>query len=314
MRVIGEEAGFAFGGGGVARHAETRETALLRLDQGLVYPFWRGQVAFGPEPLALPADHPIFAGAGEAIYLGDACLEDGVARAYFAREIAEFAPQPAGAEPFLDPTETHHPALSGAVFAQLRVRLGACEGAVGEMLATARALLSWHESHRFCARCGGESAAVLAGWKRVCASCGAEHFPRTDPVVIMLVTRGERVLLGRGTAWPEGMYSCLAGFVEPGETLEGAVAREVFEETGVRVGAVRYMASQPWPFPMSLMLGAQAQAVSEAITLDPVELADALWVSRAELGAIFAGEHALIQPPREGAIAAYLLREWLAQS
>ena len=145
-----------------------------------------------------------------------------------------------------------------------------------------------------------------------CAGCGRMHFPRTDPVVIMLVTRGNSVLLGRSPAWPEGFFSCLAGFMEPGETMEGAVRREVWEETGVRVGPVRYLASQPWPFPGSLMLGAHGEAITEEIEIDPEEIAEAIWMSREDLMEVFAGTHPTVGPPRNGAIAAFLLRAWLA--
>jgi NAD+ diphosphatase len=131
-------------------------------------------------------------------------------------------------------------------------------------------------------------------------------------VVIMLITHCNRVLLGRGPTWPEGMYSLLAGFIEPGETIEAAVRREVFEESGVRVGAVGYLASQPWPFPASLMLGCRGEATSEAITVDPEELADARWVTREEMVSAFAGTHPLIKPSRKGAIARFLLENWLA--
>jgi NAD+ diphosphatase len=139
-----------------------------------------------------------------------------------------------------------------------------------------------------------------------------QHFPRTDPVVIMLVTRGNRVLLGRSPGWPEGMVSLLAGFLEPGETVEAGVRREVWEEAGVRVGRVGYLASQPWPFPASLMLGCRGEALSEEIALDPQELEAAMWVSRERLLRVFMGEDPEIRPPRTGAIAGFLLREWLA--
>jgi len=177
-------------------------------------------------------------------------------------------------------------------------------------LAAARALLHWHEGHRFCARCGAASRPTSAGWKRVCPSCSTEHFPRTDPVVIMLVEDGERCLLGRGHGFPEGMWSCLAGFMEPGETIEGAVRRETLEESAIKVGPVRYVSSQPWPFPMSLMFGCQGDALSEAITVDPVELSDARWVTRAEVLEILAGTHSEINRPRPGAIAGALIEAW----
>jgi NAD+ diphosphatase len=153
-----------------------------------------------------------------------------------------------------------------------------------------------------------------AGWQRVCQACGGSHFPRTDPVVIMLITRGNKVLLGRSPGWPEGMYSCLAGFVEPGETIEAAVRREVWEEAGVHVGEVRYLASQPWPFPSSLMFGCQGFATSDDITIDPVEIEDALWVSREEVMDAFAGLREGLLPARKGAIAHFLLRNWVADT
>ena len=179
-------------------------------------------------------------------------------------------------------------------------------------LAQAGALLAWHRSHRFCSRCGIESVMADGGTKRVCPACEAQHFPRTDPVVIMLVIApdNKRVLLGRGPHFPEGMYSCLAGFVEPGETLENAVRRETFEETGVRAGPVGYFASQPWPFPHSLMIGMHAVATSESIILDN-ELEDARWFSRAEVAAALAGEpEALFRMPPRGAIAWRLVEAW----
>ena len=155
----------------------------------------------------------------------------------------------------------------------------------GGLLAYAAALLNWHRRHRFCSVCGTASEVREAGLLRVCPACGAEHHPRTDPVVIMLVVDGERdrVLLGRQAAWPAGRYSALAGFVEPGESLEDAVAREVFEESGVEVGDARYVSSQPWPFPSSLMLGFEASYVGGEVVAADGELEDARWFTRAEL-------------------------------
>ena len=151
-----------------------------------------------------------------------------------------------------------------------------------------------------------------AGWQRDCHACGAHHFPRTDPVVIMLITRGNSVLLGRSPGWPEGVYSLLAGFVEPGETIEAAVRREVYEETRIQVAEVGYLASQPWPFPTSLMVGCRGRAVSCDITIDPTEIEDAIWVSREELADCFAGQNPRLKPARKGAIAHFLLWNWLA--
>ncbi|GJD95809.1 NAD(+) diphosphatase [Methylobacterium iners] len=192
----------------------------------------------------------------------------------------------------------------------------AAEGAVAAdelgLLATAKSLLAWHASHGFCSRCGAPTAMASGGYKRICAACEAEHFPRTDPVVIMLITQGESCLLGRAQRFPEGMYSCLAGFLEPGETIEAAVARETFEEVGIRVGAVRYLASQPWPFPSSLMIGCVADALDAAITIDPVELADARWFTREAVAAMIARDHpeGLSVPPPM-AIAHLLMRAFV---
>ena len=178
----------------------------------------------------------------------------------------------------------------------------------------ARALAGWHARHRFCAQCGAPTLPAKGGWQRNCVSqdCRAEHFPRTDPVTIMLVEQDGRLLLGRQPRFPPKRFSALAGFVEPGETIEEAVAREVFEEAGVRVRDVSYVASQPWPFPSSLMIGCHALADDPAITIDATELDDARWFSRDEVRAAMADDPdaAFIAPPAT-AIAHHLLRWWL---
>ena len=178
--------------------------------------------------------------------------------------------------------------------------------------ATARSLVDWHSRHRFCANCGSVTAHWRAGWGRKCASCAAEHYPRVDPVVIMLAEHDGRVLVGRQPRYPAGRYSALAGFVEPGESIEEAVARELFEEAGVRATSVRYVVSQPWPFPSSLMMACVAAVDSDALTIDTTELDDAKWVTRAEVEAAMAGDPAapFIAPPRI-AIANTLFRRWL---
>ena len=180
-------------------------------------------------------------------------------------------------------------------------------------LAQGAALVAWHQSHQFCSRCGTKSEPTDGGYKRICPSCGAHHFPRTDAVVIMLVVSGdgERVLLGRSPHFPEGMYSCLAGFVEPGETLEHAVRRETDEEAGIKVGRVAYHASQPWPFPYSMMIGMYGEAISEAIKLDD-ELDDARWFTRDEVNQMIEGVHPHgVKMPPKGAIAWRLVEDWV---
>jgi len=172
-------------------------------------------------------------------------------------------------------------------------------------------VVGWHRIHPFCARCGGPSVPDEGGWRRRCTACGALHFPRTDPVVIMLITRGDRVLLGRQRHFLPGMYSLLAGFMEPGETIADAVRREVLEEAAIRVGRVRFLASQPWPFPASLMLGCWGEALSEEITIDP-EIEDARWVSRAEMALALDGRHPSFAAPRKDAIASWILSAWVA--
>ena len=174
----------------------------------------------------------------------------------------------------------------------------------------ASALLGWHARHRFCPNCGAPSTPGEGGAKRLCSACGSEHFARTDPVVIMLAVRGGQCLLGRQSGWPAGVYSALAGFVEPGESLEEACAREITEETSVRTGAVRYVLSQPWPFPSSLMIGLIAQAQSEAITLDD-ELEDARWFARDDVRTMLDGSHAQYSAPMAFSAAHHLMRAWV---
>jgi NAD+ diphosphatase len=179
--------------------------------------------------------------------------------------------------------------------------------AEGGMVAHAVALLNWHRRHRFCANCGAASEAREAGHMRVCPACGAQHHPRTDPVVIMLVHDGDRAVLGRQAHWPPGRYSALAGFVEPGESLEEAVAREVREETGAWVADVAYRSSQPWPFPASLMLGFIARWTSGEPVVGDGELEDVRWFTREEIAS---GSVKL--PPRQ-AIARRLIEDWLGR-
>ncbi|TMV94985.1 NAD(+) diphosphatase [Thioclava sp. BHET1] len=308
----------AFAGiSGLERRAELRRDtarlgALRELAQTRILPLWWGRPLICETGLGLLAhDHAFFAEQdGPEIFLGEA---EGVF--YFARDVSDFEPE--GPAPdstvFFDPSEQHHPSLPVShVFSELRGAMARLDVLEAELAATARGMFEWHRLHGFCAACGSASEIADAGWVRVCPACKRHHFPRTDPVVIMLITKGNSLLLGRSPHWPEGMYSTLAGFMEPGETVEKAVRREVAEETGVVVGPVHFVTSQPWPFPSSLMLGCHGEALSTEITVDPEEIEDALWITRERLLEVVAGRDKVISPPRVGAIAGWLMRQWLA--
>ncbi|MFY1708125.1 NAD(+) diphosphatase [Tritonibacter scottomollicae] len=317
-----------FGGSGLDRAAHLR-TVPEELDriwskaEALVVLLWRGKPLClhdtGQDHAAglafLPTSHPLVAQRrAEAIFLGRGAQAAG----YFALDLGEWEPEETDLstlDTFLDPSEQRHPDLpSTHVFAELRAVMTRLTPREAELAATAKALLGWHATHGFCACCGAASRIEQAGWQRRCPSCGAAHFPRTDPVVIMLITRGDSVLLGRSPGWPEGMYSLLAGFVEPGETLEAAVRREVLEESGIQVGDVGYLASQPWAFPMSLMFGCHGVALNDEIAIDPSEIEDAIWLTRQEVMDAIAGDHPKVRAPRKGAIAGFLLENWVADT
>ena len=186
----------------------------------------------------------------------------------------------------LDASAAATPTGGAATTVDVRTLAASIPGGEASILAEARSLIDWHARHRFCAQCGTASVVTAAGWVRCCPNCRAQHYPRVDPVVIMLAVNGERCLLGRGRRRVGTRFSCLAGFMEPGETMEEAVRREIYEESRIRVGRVRYLASQPWPFPSTLMIGLLAEALSEEITIDPEELAEARWFERAEVRAM----------------------------
>lgn len=311
-----------FGGSGLDRAAEIRWQAevldaAIAAGQAETILLWRGKPLLEGAARArlarLPMGHIVLQEHGKTpLLLGRE--ENG--KLVFVSDISDWVPDEVdetalGA--FFDPSEQQHPMLEEShVFLELRGVMSQLTARDAELAATARAVLGWHRSHRYCAACGAESEMVMAGWQRSCPSCNTQHFPRTDPVVIMLITRGNAVLMGRSHGWPEGMYSLLAGFVEPGETLEAAVRREVFEEAAIKVSEVGYLASQPWPFPSSLMIGCYGRAETDTITIDPKEIEDARWFSREEIALSFSGEHPTLKPARKGAIAHFLLSNWLA--
>lgn len=179
-------------------------------------------------------------------------------------------------------------------------------------IAEAKAILHWHARHRFCANCGTPTAVTQCGWRRDCPNCKVEHFPRTDPVVIMLAVRGERCVLGRSPRFVANMWSCLAGFIEPGEGIQDATRRETFEEAGIRCGQVKFFDAQPWPFPHSLMIGAHAEALNDDIVVDRSELEDARWFSKDEVATMLTRRHpdGLTAPPGV-AIAYHIMRAWV---
>jgi NAD+ diphosphatase len=198
------------------------------------------------------------------------------------------------------------------VFEDFRVAAAVMDAMDGGAAATARALFEWHRRHGFCSSCGARTAIEEAGWKRKCGDCGVEHFPRTDPVVIMAATRVDKILLGRQKAWRPGFWSCLAGFVEPGETIEQAAAREIFEEAGVRcTGKSEYLFCQPWPFPSSLMIGMILEADGEELIIDETELETARWFTREEAASMMAGTNPDAFAPMRFAIAHHVVKAWL---
>lgn len=251
-----------FGGTGLNRAAEMRADVarlaeIARSGRADVLLFWCGKPLVedavddmgSPRLCRLPADHSLLPEVSqEAVFMG---MHDG--RAIFAAELVGWEPElpeDSTIGQFVDTSRQQHPDLpENQTFTELRSVMAALSPLDAELAATAKAIMSWHASHKFCALCGNQSLMAMAGWQRDCPRCGGQHFPRTDPVVIMLITRGNNVLLGRSPGWPEGMYSLLAGFVEPGEPIEGAVRREVLEETGINVGRVAYLASQALAFP-----------------------------------------------------------------
>ncbi|MEO1549552.1 MAG: NAD(+) diphosphatase [Pseudomonadota bacterium] len=312
-----------FGGGDIDRAAHLRSdeaalAAMARDPQARALAFWRGKPALsGEETLSLawfPMAAPVLAEAKTPpIFLG---LEHQAPR--FAYDVSTWDDpdaDDAALRAFADPSANRHPSFASDVaFRDLRGNMSSLKYGAAGNAAAAKGMFAWHQTHGFCARCGSPSDMSLAGWRRTCPACGAHHFPRTDPVVIMLIVSGNHALMGRSPGWPEGMYSLLAGFMEPGETIEAAVRRETLEETGVQVGEVGYLASQPWPFPASLMIGCWGQATSTALKIDPDEIEAARWVSREDMAAALAGRSQDMKPARQGSIARFLLERWVADA
>ena len=306
-----------YAGSGLDRAAHLRrDAAWLEARLGdprtRLFPLWKSLHVVVQESVPRPLSFQIEASrslldrAGELVFLGE---RGGVA--HFAVDLSPIA-------------EEEVRAYSGADLGDLRFFGSLLEAEEAGLLAYARAILHWHRQHRFCGACGQPTRSEAAGHVRRCTdpACAIEHFPRTDPAVIMLVTDGDRCLLARQSRWPAGMVSTLAGFVEPGESLEEAVTREVREESGIVVRDAVYRASQPWPFPCSIMLGFQAIAETTEIQVDGTELEHAAWFTREEVRAFGEIDFRNFQAPPPGSwllpprdsIARWLIDGWLAEA
>ena len=286
------------------RRSDAPAIAAFRARAGVrILPLWKLQpLLLGPENAIQGTglsflDGPLASGLGapEAVevFLG---LKGETP--YFARDISALT------DPFAASLAGHGHFRDARSAVSL---LGAEDVAI---LGQAKALIDWHNRHRFCAQCGAATALADGGYRRICPICKAEHFPRTDPAVIMLVTAGDQCLLGRNKRFAGGHYSTLAGFIEPGETIEEAVRREVYEEVRVRVSRVRYFASQPWPFPSNLMIGCFAQSEGMDIEVDGQEIVAARWFDRQTIKRLINGESNEVGLPRADAIALHLIRHW----
>jgi NAD+ diphosphatase len=299
-----------FAGSPLNRASEKRTDAnwiesKRRDPSSLILPMWRLEpFLLGPENSAPPiklglirpevADSIATAGAS-SVFLG---LDGDVA--VFALDISDAA-DPANSGP-----------LAGLGFFR-DARFAAAMVSIKDaaIIGQAKALIDWHQRHGFCPRCGAPANFMDAGYRRLCTKCNAEHFPRVDPVVIMLATEGEACLVGRGKHFPPGMFSALAGFVEPGETIEEAVRRELMEEASVKVRDVTYYATQPWPFPSSLMIGCFANAESRDVKADETELAEVRWIERRVARELIAGKQVDgLRVPPSIAIAHHLIKTW----
>ena len=294
---------FSAGSGCLDRAAHLRDerARLLAGDRARLLPMHEGRVLvdLGGEGPGLGWVEPDQAALDDAVEVPVFLGMDGDAPLF----TAEFAG--------LDDDAARTRFREGTKFIDLRSICGELSAADASIAATAKGVLGWHMTHRFCARCGAPTVPENGGWRRACETCRGQHFPRTDPVVIMLILHGDEVLLGRQRIWPPGLHSLLAGFMEPGETIEDAVRRETFEEAAIRVGPVGYVGCQPWPFPASLMLGCVGIAETRQIRIDPNELEAAMWIRQDEMRVILAGEHPVIASPRRDAIARALLTDWV---
>jgi NAD+ diphosphatase len=299
-----------FAGSPLNRASEKRSDSIWieskwRDPSSLVLPIWRLQpFLLEPEKSGTPIELGLLRpGIADSLAGADApCIFLGLDgdRAVFALDVSE-AGDPANAGPLVG--------LGYFRDARMAAQMVSLKDAA--IIAQAKALIDWHQRHGFCPRCGAPTKMMDAGYRRLCGKCNAEHFPRVDPVVIMLATEGEACLVGRGKQFPPGTFSALAGFVEPGETIEEAVRRELMEEASLKVGAVTYYATQPWPFPSSLMIGCFAEAQSRDAKADENELAEVRWIERSVACKLIEGKQVDgLRVPPPIAIAHHLIKTW----
>lgn len=212
---------------------------------------------------------------------------------------------------FSDESRHYHPELPDYLaFCEVRSLMASITETDAKIIASVKGIYEWNKAQQYCNNCGAKTIQILSGWEKKCSSCNTKHFPRTDPAVIMMIHHNNKALLGRSPIWPKGMFSCLAGFMEPGESIEAAVARETYEEAGVLVTNIKYVTSQPWPFPSSLMIGCMAEAKSLNISIDTDELEDARWFSKEEIRQAIS-TRGQWWPAREGSIARFLINQWI---
>ncbi|MBV9992096.1 MAG: NAD(+) diphosphatase [Alphaproteobacteria bacterium] len=280
--------------------AKRRDPSTLILPMWKLQPFILGDDGSAELGLFRPGlCESMAAGDAPCVFLGLETGRDGE-RALFALDVS------AASDP-----EASGPLVGFGRFREARGAAMVLSAKDAAIMGQAKAMIDWHQRHGFCARCGQPTRIMDAGYRRLCDACGAEHFPRTDPVVIMLATYGEECLVGRGRQFPQGMYSALAGFIEPGETIEEAVRRELKEEAGIETGEVSYHTTQPWPFPSSLMIGCFARSLTRELIVDENELAEARWLDRATARKVIEGGRVegLWLPPAI-AIAHHLIKAW----
>src|SRR5579871_6353269 len=299
-----------FAGNPLNRASEKRTDAnwiesKRRDPSSLVLPMWRLEpFLLGPEKNSPPIELGLIrSGIADLLASADApCIFLGLDgdQAIFALDVSEAN----------EPTKTG-PLAGLGYFRDARMAASMVSIKDAAIIAQAKAMIDWHQRHGFCPRCGAPTKMVDAGYRRLCGQCNSEHFPRTDPVVIMLAIHGEACLVGRGKRFPRGMFSALAGFVEPGETIEEAVRRELLEEASVKVAAVTYYATQPWPFPSSLMIGCFAKAETREAKADEIEIAEVRWIERSAARELIEGKQVDgVRVPPPIAIAHHLIRTW----